>query len=94
VSISEASRCQLFALRVQRPFHKYHDSVYSEVSRLMPEPQSLFVEPSRRQQNHQASMLLTGGTVGSPGKGAGEDGGFGTGNGGGGLTLNLAPSSP
>lgn len=66
-TISEGSKCQLFALRVQRFFHSYESSVYSEVERLLPEPQSLFVEPSRKMIYNQ-SMMLTGGTIGSPGK--------------------------
>ena len=53
----------MFALRVQRPFHSYDDSVYSEVERLQPVPQSLFIEPShRQQQNRSTAMLLTEGT--------------------------------
>ena len=65
IHISEGSKCQLFALRVQRPFHAYHESVYSEVERLLPDTQTLFVEPPRRQQQTN-SMMLTGDSLASP----------------------------
>lgn len=66
VRLSEGSRCQLFALRVQLPFHNYEDLVYSEVEKLSPEPQSLFVEPSQRFMNNQ-SLMLTDSSWRSPG---------------------------
>jgi hypothetical protein len=62
VAISEASRCKLLAVRVQKPFHMYEDDLHAELSNIMPESQSVFIEPSWSGAGKHGlrSMELTG----------------------------------
>jgi hypothetical protein len=67
VAISEASRCKLLAVRVQKPFHMYEEELYEEISHIMPEPQSVFVESaSSGARGHGLRSVELTGSLASP----------------------------